>query len=88
MSVQVEYGDSFLVEVEATTEEAAIYLIMSGEEDAYNSEVETDANGLEIVDVMKLKKLNVEFWIQKIVLKNSKKYLLDKLKSRISGFFW
>jgi len=52
-----------LVEVEATTEEAAIYLIMSGEEDAYNSEVETDANGLEIVDVMKLKKLNVEFWI-------------------------
>jgi hypothetical protein len=50
-SVQFHY-----YEVEATTEEAAIYLIMSGEEDAYNSEVETDANGLEIVDVIKINK--------------------------------
>ena len=38
-------------EVEASTEEEAINLIMSGEADAYDSEVETDANSLEIVDV-------------------------------------
>ena len=38
-------------EVEALTEEEAINLIMSGEADAYDSEVETDANSLEIVDV-------------------------------------
>ena len=38
-------------EVEASTEEEAIDLIMSGEADIYDSEVETDANSLEIVDV-------------------------------------
>ena len=41
----------YYYEVEATTEEEAVELIMSGEADAYDSEVETDANGLEIVDV-------------------------------------
>ena len=45
-SVQFHY-----YEVEATTEEEAVELIMSGEADAYDTEVETDANGLEIVDV-------------------------------------
>ena len=45
-SVQFHY-----YEVEATTEEEAVELIMSGEADAYDSKVETDANGLEIVDV-------------------------------------
>ena len=45
-SVQFHY-----YEVEATTEEEVVELIMSGEADAYDSEVETDANGLEIVDV-------------------------------------
>ena len=43
-------------EVEASTEEEAINLIMSGEADAYDSEVETDANSLEIVDVIESKK--------------------------------
>jgi hypothetical protein len=43
-------------EVEALTEEEAINLIMSGEADAYDSEVETDANSLEIVDVIESKK--------------------------------
>lgn len=45
-SVQFHY-----YEVEATTEEEAVHLIMSGEADAYDTEVEADANGLEIVDV-------------------------------------
>lgn len=43
-------------EVEASTEEEAIDLIMSGEADSYDSEVETDANSLEIVDVIESKK--------------------------------
>lgn len=43
-------------EVEASTEEEAIDLIMNGEADAYDSEVETDANSLEIVDVIEVKK--------------------------------
>ena len=43
-------------EVEASTEEEAIDLIMSGEADVYDSEVETDANSLEIVDVIESKK--------------------------------
>ena len=43
-------------EVEASTEEEAIKLIWSGEADSYDSEVETDANSLEIVDVIESKK--------------------------------
>jgi hypothetical protein len=43
-------------EVEASTEEEAIDLIMSGEADSYDSEVEIDANSLEIVDVIESKK--------------------------------
>ena len=44
-------------EVEASTEEEAIDLIMSGEADSYDSEVETDANSLEIVDVIEIVKI-------------------------------
>lgn len=42
-------------EVEASTEEEAIDLIMGGEEEEYDIEVETDVNGLEIVDVIEVK---------------------------------
>lgn len=43
-------------EVEATTEEEAINSIMSGEEDAYDDEIDSEANSLEIVDVIEIKK--------------------------------
>jgi len=38
-------------EIDASTEEEAINLIMNGEADAYDHEVVEDANSLEIVDV-------------------------------------
>ena len=44
-------------EVEASTEEEAIDLIMSGETDSYDSEVETEVNSLEIVDVIEIVKI-------------------------------
>ena len=50
-SVQYHY-----YEVEASTEEEAINSIMSGEEDAYDDEIDSEANSLEIVDVIEIKK--------------------------------
>ena len=38
-------------EIDASTEEEAINLIMNGEADAYDHEVVEDTNSLEIVDV-------------------------------------
>ena len=51
-SVQYHY-----YEVEASTEEEAINSIMSGEEDAYDDEIDyTKTYSLEIVDVIEIKK--------------------------------
>lgn len=50
-SIQYHY-----YEVEASTEEEAINSIMSGEEDAYDEEIDTAVDKLEIVDVIEIKK--------------------------------
>ena len=43
-------------EVEAPTEKEAIDLIWSGEADSYDTVIEEEAMGLEIVDVIEIKK--------------------------------
>jgi hypothetical protein len=43
-------------EVKATTEKEAIDLIWSGEADSYDTVIEEEAMGLEIVDVIEIKK--------------------------------
>ena len=43
-------------EVEASTEKEAIDLIWSGEADSYDTVIEEEAMGLEIVDVIEIKK--------------------------------
>lgn len=65
-------------EVEASTEKEAIDLIWSGEADSYDTVIEEEAMGLEIVDVIEIKKQ--DYTIQSHIFISIKEYKSKTIK--------